>query len=877
MKLNFIQKIRKKIRKSINYLLNNRNDYFTCFYSGKKNFILSVILNYLSSKIRLDPKKNEQLCDLNKKGIVVYTGKYKSFFEFFYYHTALKKAALPYPEIGFDFSFFLLLSIKRIFQIILSQIDFFLHNFKLQNPYSSGYINTELLRGRSGFLFLIESKAFYKRFVKASPDPLLVLIDLQKKIKKPIFLVPQVLVFSLKPIHTKSSFFDVLLGNNEKPGKLKRFFTIFKNPDKINVEISEPVNLKEFLQKPNIKESVSFVQAHYLRNHLIDLSNTQKKSIIGPVLKSREELTEDILTQTKLQTFMKKYAKSKKEPLLKTHKRAASYINEIAASYNPVIVYIADKILTWTFKNIFEGLVIDKKGLDRIKEASKKAPLILMPCHKSHIDYLLLSYVMYKNNMPCPQIAAGKNLSFWPLGYLFRNGGAFFLRRTFKGAVLYSKIFSAYIEKLLFEGFNIEFFIEGGRSRSGKLLSPKLGFLSMLINAYANKACDDLFFVPVYVGYDRVIEENAYLHEIEGGKKTKENFSQLIKARKFLKKKYGKVYIKFDEPVSLSSYIREKKIDMSYTDTHKNLCKSIGYKLINSINSIGIVTPYGIVSSAILNYSGNRFTKKQLMFQINSYMTLLKFFNVELADTLIIDPDIAFTHVLKIFINRKLIEFADESENEITLDTRFIIKDNKRPILYYYKNNAICFFVSAAYTAIAILEALEKNTLKFSADNLNETYNFLQNFFIDEFSFDEDKTCKDHINLCLKVFTQDGIIESNPSNSDIYNITFNGLKKLKSFSYLLNSFFESYKIVLFYFEKYPENKHNPKERIKKIQSKGLKMFKRQNILLKESLSKINYINASTFFINNGIKGSENTEKIAKYKNIIEKFITLGTN
>ena len=228
---------------------------------------------------------------------------------------------------------------------------------------------------------------------------------------------------------------------------------------------------------------------------------------------------------------------------------------------------------------------------------------------------------------------------------------------------------------------------------------------------------------------------------------------------------------------------------MSYTDTHKNLCKSIGYKLINSINSIGIVTPYGIVSSAILNYSGNRFTKKQLMFQINSYMTLLKFFNVELADTLIIDPDIAFTHVLKIFINRKLIEFADESENEITLDTRFIIKDNKRPILYYYKNNAICFFVSAAYTAIAILEALEKNTLKFSADNLNETYNFLQNFFIDEFSFDEDKTCKDHINLCLKVFTQDGIIESNPSNSDIYNITFNGLKKLKSFSYLFKFFF----------------------------------------------------------------------------------------
>ena len=257
------------------------------------------------------------------------------------------------------------------------------------------------------------------------------------------------------------------------------------------------------------------------------------------MLKSREELTEDILTQTKLQTFMKKYAKSKKEPLLKTHKRAASYINEIAASYNPVIVYIADKILTWTFKNIFEGLVIDKKGLDRIKEASKKAPLILMPCHKSHIDYLLLSYVMYKNNMPCPQIAAGKNLSFWPLGYLFRNGGAFFLRRTFKGAVLYSKIFSAYIEKLLFEGFNIEFFIEGGRSRSGKLLSPKLGFLSMLINAYANKACDDLFFVLYMWGMIELLKKMPIFMKLKE-EKNKGKFFSVNKSKEIFKEKIWK-------------------------------------------------------------------------------------------------------------------------------------------------------------------------------------------------------------------------------------------------------------------------------------------------------------------------------------------------
>ncbi len=872
--LNLVTKLKQAYLYCINYILGSGHSYFTCLYPGNTGSISSFVMNRIFSSIRLDRKKTQRLVNLNKKGIVIYTGKYKSVFDFLYFHTMLKNASLPYPELGFDFKFFFLLPVGRLFKIFIYKTDCFLRTFHFKNPYTTTYITNELTKGRSGFLCLFEDKGFYKRFVKSEADSLHYLINFQKKIKRPVLFVPQTIIFSSKPLRTTSTIFDILLGNSEKPGKIKRFFAILKNPDKICVEISDPVNLQEFLAEPAIKDLDTDFQAYALRAYLADALNRQRRSVTGPVLKSRDEITEEILTLTDMHDFMEKYSKEQNRPLVKVRKEAAVCIKEIASNYNLKIIHLFNRVLTWMFNHIFEGVVVDQDGLDRLKEESKKAPLILAPCHKSHLDYLLLSYVMFKNNMPCPQIAAGKNLSFWPLGPIFRGGGAFFLRRTFKGDPLYSKIFSVYIEKLLSQGFNIEFFIEGGRSRTGKLLSPRFGLLSMLINAHKNRACEDLLFAPVYVGYDRVLEENAYLNEIEGGKKNPENLSQLIRARKFLKTKYGKVYIKFDKPLSLNSYIEEKGMNSATMGNKdlKALCKALGYRLVNSINSISIVTSYGIVASGVLNCSQNRFSKKELMSRVQAYMNLLIFFNAELADTLTIDPDYALNNVIDTFVSRKFIELADESDSEITENTRFIVKDNKRPILDYYKNNAISFFVSPAYTAIVILNA---DTFQFASTSLTATYRFLQDFFIDEFSFNEDKTCEESISQCLRAFTDQGIIVPNPSIPDTYNITSEGYRKLKCFAGLLHPFLESYKVALIHFETTPKDKYDAKERIKKIQALGIKMYKHQDILLKESLSKINYINASKFFMDNGIYGSKDNDLIKEYKKKIEKFISLS--
>ncbi len=870
---NFVPSTRAKLRKYLNCLLGNTHDYHTSFYPGNQSYIIKKIISRLVKKVNLDDHNLDKIKNIEKNSIVVYTSKNKRIFDFLYFHTRLKELELPYPELGFDFRFLFFLSLKRIFRIFLSHVDYFLHHFHLKDIYTSGYAEKELKNKKAGFVCLIEEDDFYKRFIKSTPDPLFHLIELQKRSKTSVIIVPEDIIYVSKPMHKDPGLADILFGTHEKPSLMKRLFILIRTPEKIKMAVADPVNLKEFIKRPEIERLDAEFQTHRLRSYLVDILNRQRKSITGPILKSRQEITEDILTRKSLREYLADYAAKKNIPLYKVNKKAAGYIKEIAANYNLRVINFASWLLTWIFKNIFEDLVVNQDEINRMREKSTKAPLVLVPCHKSHLDYLLLPYVMFKNNMPCPHIAAGKNLSFWPLGPLFRRAGAFFIRRTFKGAELYSKVFAAYLEKLLYEGFNIKIFIEGGRSRTGKLLAPKPGGLAMLINAYLNGACDNLYFVPIFIGYDRVLEEDAYLKEIEGGKKAPETLKGLINTRKFLKKKYGKVYMRFDEPISIKDYLKEKNIDLSRASSEEYIqfVKGFGYKLINSINENALATPHGIIASAILNSSKNNFVKKQMIEQVNTYMNLLTFNNVELSDTLQIDPDTALNTVIHNFISRNFIELADEDEGEITDNTNFIVKHNKRAILDYYKNSVISFFVPAAYTAVAILEM---DQFKFSLSDLVLRYKFLQKMFTDEFSFDEDITPEEQISKCIKGFINEGILVPDPAHPDMLNLTSRGLRKLKWFAAFLLPFFESYKTTLLFLEKEKTDKYDAREEAKRILSFGGKLYKRRNISLKESLSLINYRNSASYFARNQITGSEDQIQIDYYKQIIDRLVRL---
>ncbi len=471
--------------------------------------------------------------------------------------------------------------------------------------------------------------------------------------------------------------------------------------------------------------------------------------------------------------------------------------------------------------------------------------------------------------MPVPLVAAGKNLSFWPMGPLFRSGGAFFIRRSFRGAVLYSKVFAEYIHKLLEEGHNIEQFIEGGRSRTGKLLMPKLGLLSILLNAFKKGACEDMIIVPIYIGYDRVLEEKAYLQELEGRKKEPETLKGVIKARKFLSKRYGKIYIQFHEPISMNELLDKMGTPLADMKPKEQnaLCRNLGYRIINAINRSAVVTAYGLVAGAILNCSRERFSYDQIMSIVETYMQHLATQDAKLADTLILDQVHAVEHALDAFVQSKFIEPVSKDKSIPHSERHYLINAAKRPSLEYYKNNCIGFFIPAAFTAQAILA---KDAFQFSAADLHADYRFLQNFFKFEFAYDLDQSPEFKVRKSLKAFIDDAILMPHQTIPDTYNVTSSGFRKLRLFSIFLKTYFESYWIVLSFLQNNSKKSIKTKDRLKKILSTGNRMYKRHEIDLPEALSKVSFQNAVDFFTSKGIKGSDDSEKIDSYNEAIQK-------
>jgi glycerol-3-phosphate O-acyltransferase len=849
-------------------LLKDSHDYYFCFLPSPTGRISGFILERLFSGIFMGREQTDTLKHIPANAIIVYTTKYNSRFDFLFSHTRYRQLQQPVPQLAFDTGIIFWQPVSRIWRICLASLDELIRYRRTHNPYRSDYYQRELLRSSCATLFLVENKGFYRRFVKAKTDPLFYLVALQKQIERPIFIVPQLMFFGKKPEPAVPNIVDLFFGTPQRPGTLRKIVTLIRNPGKTFVELSHPLNLKQWLNQPVQAEKSGAHQALELRRLLLRQHNRHRQSITGPILKSTEELKESILTRDRVQDFIKKHAASRQEPIYKIRKKADAYLDEIAARYHPGMIRIMSPVVRWITNAMFDGVVIDRAGLARVKAMSMKGPLILIPCHKSHIDYLILSYMLYHSNMPCPHIAAGKNLSFWPLGPIFRSGGAFFLRRTFRGAVLYARIFSAYIYKLLQEGFNIALFIEGGRSRTGKLLMPKLGLVSILMDAYRNGACEDLIFVPIYIGYDRIIEENAYIHEVEGGKKEDENIGQVIRARRFLKKRYGKIYINFHDPISTNDLLAEsgQSIDRMTQKEVNVFCRNLGWRVINAIDTQTVVTPHGLVAAAILNSPRARFNREALVESVNTYLTFTATQDAKLADTILMNPDGAVANAIDRYLARKIIEKAP-GEKDLPEDrTEFIANAAKRSLLEYYKNNCISYFVPAAFTALAVLK---KDAFQFSSTNLHTEYQWCQDFFKYEFAFDLERPPAQYVRKVIKAFIDDAMLMPHPTIPECYQVTATGYRKLRHFAAFLKPYFESYRVALRFIEKNRKEDLDVKDKLKKIQSLGHQMVKTGEIDLIESVSKINYSNGLNYFVSKGVKTHADSELIAYYDTCIQ--------
>jgi glycerol-3-phosphate O-acyltransferase len=410
------------------------------------------------------------------------------------------------------------------------------------------------------------------------------------------------------------------------------------------------------------------------------------------------------------------------------------------------------------FPKIFSGIDVKESQFAALKKANLSGPLVFVSCHKSHFDYMLVGVLCFMHNMAIPLMAAGQNLAFWPVGPILRHGAAFFLRRTFKGLRMYGEVFSAYVKVLVKDNTNIKFFIEGGRSRTGKLLPPKVGLLSFLLQAIDERAVPDLAFVPTYIGYDQIPEEKSYLKELSGKEKSKETFFDLFEARKVLSQCYGRVYLRFHEPISFTEFREKWKSAIgsaSGVTGGKKLLNDFANYLMRGIAKAGVVTPIELAAAALVCHGKQRVTRTEFLDAAGCFSDALSKEGINFDDRLA-DRDKALETALAGFSSRGLVEPLVDG---ITTDPDgYMVAAKTKGNLEYYKNSLINTLWHASLLGAAL--AGRGAEVSHASQVIKEDFRFLADLLSREVIVDPFLTSDDAMEESVKLFWQCGWLKS---------------------------------------------------------------------------------------------------------------------
>jgi glycerol-3-phosphate O-acyltransferase len=337
----------------------------------------------------------------------------------------------------------------------------------------------------------------------------------------------------------RHAIFRLLFPDDGRANPIQKLWTVILHCHNVHVHFSDPVN-------PAVDGEPADAAKRVRRMLQIEF-NRERSVALGPELYEFSAMAADVLASMETKKFI---ATQSKDPA-KIETEIVRYLSEISSSFNYLTALAFERILDIVWTRIFQGIRI--RNFEKVAQISKQGSVVWMPSHRSHLDYMVLSYVLKKRGISLPHIAAGINLNFWPIGMILRRSGAFFLRRSFQGNRVYSHTFSQYVSYLLRNGFPIEFFQEGGRTRIGKLLPPKRGMLNMCVTSLLQNKQENCYFVPIYLGFERVMEDDSYARELMGSKKKKESFFAFLASLKNLFKNYGQVDISFGEPIRFNS------------------------------------------------------------------------------------------------------------------------------------------------------------------------------------------------------------------------------------------------------------------------------------------------------------------------------------
>jgi glycerol-3-phosphate O-acyltransferase len=499
------------------------------------------------------------------------------------------------------------------------------------------------------------------------------------------------------------------LGDPRDPGPLRQSWLLRAQRDRCRIVAGEPAPMSELRERwqraSGSDPSQTTGLAEFVARQASLALERGERRLRGNRYKVPRLVHQDILGQPSFRGGITQLSQELGRRRRDVENDASRYLREIAATHSPFVIDLAANLIRGLYTLGYgEALHYDRKELRRVKSLSERYPVVFLPSHKSNLDHLVLQYALHEQGHAPNHTAGGINMNFFPVGPIVRRSGVFFIRRSFKDNPVYKFVLHAYIDFLIEKRFSLEWYIEGGRSRSGKLLPPRFGLLAYVVDAFRRGKTDDVMLIPTSIAYDQIQDVGSYAAEQQGLPKQKESFGWFLGVVRRLHRRYGDIHMRFGEPVALSKVLGRAEPGAEPSDDIESLAvQKLAFEVAARINRVTPITPASLVTLSLLGVGDQALTMDEIRASLDRLVGYVR--QRELPHTLELDQlddEAAVKRALDALADNDVVSRFSEGPEDI-----YRIGPDEQIEAAYYANTVIHFFVNPAIAELALLRAAE--------------------------------------------------------------------------------------------------------------------------------------------------------------------------
>jgi len=442
---------------------------------------------------------------------------------------------------------------------------------------------------------------------------------------------------------------------------------------------------------------------HFLILQGVLSTERAEAALQGAQYKVPRMVREDLASGTRFQAGLSELAGEMGRSFADVRAEAFGYLDEMVTGYGRLLIDLGARLGRAVYRVGYDAcLDYDDDQIARARKALGEHPAVILPTHKSMMDTMVMPAAFSELGLPRSHTLGGINLAFWPIGQLMRRSGVIFIRRRIADNPVYRYTLREYIGYLVEKRFNLEWYIEGGRTRTGKLLPPRLGLLAYVADAFWQGRTEDVMLLPVAIAYDQLHEVSAFAHEARGGSKQKENLGWMISYIRAQRSNFGRIYVRFGEPVSMRTMLGPPPVVSGGSGRPDQLAlQKMAFEVAVRINQVTPITASALVAFALLGAGEHALTLDQVMGTLAAPLDYIARRHLPMAESARRCHNRAGVRAaLEELRRHHVVDAFDEGH-----ETVFRIEPDGHHAAAFYRNSILHFFLTSAIAELSVLRA----------------------------------------------------------------------------------------------------------------------------------------------------------------------------